>query len=223
MNGLVPKVSQIDVPDWSLKVAHAIMEMVKAKDPETYHHCIRVSHGARLLAAAAGLSETEQKSVEFAGLFHDIGKVGIPDAVLLKPSKLTDDEYKLMMSHPVLSAQILKPLEEIDFFRRLLPGVLHHHERFDGQGYPNGVSGEGIPLASRMILIADTFDAMTAERPYRKGLPAEVAYAELKVYSSRQFDPRLVAIFLEVHPRRSEFAERRMFQEMNTTVLKRVA
>jgi putative nucleotidyltransferase with HDIG domain len=195
------------------------MEMVRVKDEATYQHCIRVSRNARLLAEAAGLNESEQKIVEFAGLFHDIGKIGVPDDILNKPAQLTDAEYAVMKSHPMLSVQILKPLTTVEFFQKIIPGVRHHHERFDGRGYPNGVSGELIPLASRLILVVDTFDAMTADRAYRKGLPWEVAYQELKDFAGKQFDPRLVEIFLKAHPR-WQVQGNKIFEEMTQTVLK---
>lgn len=211
-----------DIPDWSLEVSRTIMEAVRQKDAETYFHCIRVSRGTRLLAKAAGLNEVEQKQAEFAGLFHDIGKIGIPDEILLKPAKLTDEEYKLMKSHPELSVQILQPLGGIEFFARLLPGILHHHEWFDGRGYPAQIVGENIPFESRLVLIADTYDAMTADRAYRKGRPAEVAYKELADYAGRQFDPQLVKIFLDSHPKIGA-PDIQIFEEMNNTVLKRAA
>jgi HD-GYP domain-containing protein (c-di-GMP phosphodiesterase class II) len=195
------------------------MEMVRVKDPETYFHCVRVSRGARLLARAAGLDELSQRTVEFAALFHDIGKVGVPDGILQKPAKLTDEEFKAMMAHPELSAQILAPLTNVEFYCRLIPGVRHHHERFDGRGYPDGVQGEEIPLEARIILVADTFDAMTADRPYRKGLSAERAYQEIREFAGRQFDPRLAQIFLESHPKLRN-ADYGVFEEMNHTVLK---
>ena len=209
-----------DIPAWALSASQAIMEMVKVKDLATYEHCVRVSRSSRLLAQAAGLSETEQKIVEFAGLFHDIGKVGIPDSILLKPAKLTSEEFVLMKTHPEKSVQIIQPLaNSVEFFSHLVPGVLHHHERYDGNGYPNKVSGESIPLTSRVILIADTFDAMTATRAYRNGLPKEVAYKELSDFAGRQFDPRLVEIFLKAQPKWG-LREMRVFEEMNQTILK---
>jgi HD-GYP domain-containing protein (c-di-GMP phosphodiesterase class II) len=212
--------SRNDIPAWALTATQSIMEMVKVKDEATYDHCIRVSRSSRLLAKAAGLSEMDQKIVEFSGLFHDVGKVGIPDGILLKPAKLTEEEFKIMQTHPHKSVQIIQPLaDEVDFFRRIVPGVLHHHERFDGRGYPEGVMGEEIPLAARLILIADTFDAMTATRAYRAGLPKEVAYKELKDFAGRQFDPRLVAIFLRAQPTWS-VRDMVVFEEMNHTVLK---
>lgn len=198
------------------------METVRVKDPATYEHCIRVSRGARLLARAAGLDELDQKTVEFAGLFHDIGKIGIPDDILMKPSKLTEDEYKIMQSHPEKSVQILTPLAGVEFYKNLLPGVMHHHERYDGRGYPHHLKGDAIPIAARMILVADTYDAMTADRVYRKGLAPEVAYKELEDFAGSQFDPHLVKIFLEAHPRWRE-GDYKIFSEMNNEVLKRAA
>lgn len=211
------------MPLWALDVSKAIMESVKMKDEATYSHCVRVSRNSRLLANAAGLSERDQKIVEFAGLFHDVGKIGVPDAILNKPAKLTDEEYEIMKTHPEKSVQIISPLSNsLEFFRELVPGVLFHHERFDGHGYPDGVYGEEIPLAARIILVADTYDAMTATRAYRKGLPSEVAYKELKDFAGRQFDPRLVQIFLEAHPRWGP-QDMKVFEEMNRTVLRTVA
>ena len=209
----------MEIPAWALDVVRAIMETVKVKDELTYSHCIRVSRGARLLAKAAGLSENDQRIVEFAGLFHDIGKIGVPDAILNKPDRLTPEEYEIMKQHPEMSAQILKPLLGIEFFRELIPGVLHHHERFEGGGYPQSVMGEKIPLEARIILVADTYDAMTENRTYRKGLPTERVYQELKTHSGRQFDPRLVAIFLAAHPTWGP-QDYRIFEETNQTVLK---
>lgn len=207
-----------DLPDWSVEVAQSIMSTVKSKDVETFDHCVRVSRMSRLLSDAAGLNSFDCRVVEYAGLFHDIGKVGVPDSILMKPAKLTDAEYEVMKSHPVLSVEILKPISHIDFFARTVPGVRHHHERFDGRGYPDGLMGEKIPLASRIILVVDTFDAMTWSRPYRKGLPWEVAYKELVEFSGRQFDPKLVEIFLKVHPNWTS-RNQDVFSEVNNTVL----
>lgn len=211
--------SWADVPDGSLEIARAIMEAVRAKDPETHDHCVRVSRGSRLLARAAGLSLSEQTMIEFVGLFHDIGKIGVPDHILFKPGKLTPEEMEIMKEHPRMSAQILEPLAHMEFFRRLIPGVLHHHERYDGAGYPIGIKGDEIPLPARIVLIADTFDAMTADRAYRKGLPAEVAFKELRDHAGTQFDPHLVKIYLEAKPKWNE-REDAVFREMNELVLK---
>ena len=129
-------------------------------------------------------------------MFHDLGKVGIADCVLLKPDKLTDEERLQMQEHPVKSGKILSLIDE---FKASVPGVRHHHERVDGKGYPDGLSGENIPWAARMILVADTFDAMTSTRPYRKAMPVDIAYAELERYSGTQFDSEIVKIFLREH------------------------
>lgn len=198
------------------------MQAVNVKDPETFFHCVRVSRNARLLSEAAGLNEYEAKIVEFAGLFHDAGKVAVPDSILLKPAKLTPEEFRIMQSHPVKSAQLLEPLRQIDFFKALIPGVLHHHERVDGRGYPYGLEGDKIPLEARIILIVDTFDAMTATRAYRKGLAPEVAFQELQDFSGRQFDPHLVKIFLKAKSLWTE-REESIEQEMQETVFKNAA
>ncbi len=211
--------SWTDVPEGALEIARTIMAAVRARDRETHDHCVRVSRGARHLAKAAGLSDFEQMVVEFVGLFHDIGKIGVPDHILLKPGKLTPEEMEIMKEHPRLSARILEPLAHIEFFGRLIPGVLHHHERYDGAGYPEGVKGDAIPLPARIVLIADTFDAMTADRAYRKGLPAEVAYKELRDFAGSQFDPHLVKIYLEAKPKWNERDEA-VFRDMNELVLK---
>ena len=188
-----------DIPDWAYSVAQALLQALRERDPYTYGHCRRVATYARLLARDSGLNEYEQRVIEFSSMFHDLGKLGIPDSILLKPGRLTEEEEAVMRTHPLKSVEIVSPLASIPFFRATLPGIRHHHERMDGKGYPNGVSGENIPLTARIILIADTFDAMTTTRPYRKGLDIEIAYKELKQFSGRQFDPRLVQTFLKAH------------------------
>ena len=215
------KTSSSDIPDWALAVSRTIMEAVKVKDKETYEHCVRVSRATRLLAKAAGFNELDQKVAEFAGLFHDIGKIGVPEHVLNKPAKLTDEEYTIMKAHPEMSVQILQPLSGVDFFARLMPGVLHHHEWFDGRGYPHKIMADDIPIEARLVLIADTYDAMTADRIYRKGRAPEVAYKELQEYAGRQFDPELVKVFLDSHQKMA--SDMHIFDEMNQTVLKRAA
>jgi HD-GYP domain-containing protein (c-di-GMP phosphodiesterase class II) len=191
----------VDVPDWAHQLAKTLLAALRERDPYTYGHCRRVARHAKLLAKATGLSEREQVIVEFSSMFHDLGKMGIPDSILLKPGRLTPEEEAIMRAHPVKSVEILAPLSGLSFFQAMLPGILHHHERIDGAGYPDGISGDAIPLLSRIILIADTFDAMTTTRPYRKGLPHEVAYKELKLFAGRQFDAALVNVFLQAHPK----------------------
>lgn len=189
------------VPDWAQLVAKALLQGLRERDPYTYGHCRRVARNARMLAHAAGLSEYEQQVVEYASMFHDLGKLGIPDSILLKPGRLSEEEEDVIRQHPVKSAEIVSPLIAVKFFSDMVPGIRAHHERIDGAGYPDGLGGERIPLAARIILISDTFDAMTTTRPYRKGLTHEIAYKELKQFAGRQFDPQLVKTFLQAHPK----------------------
>ena len=187
------------VPDWAYQVADALLRALRERDPYTYGHCRRVARNARFLAEAAGLNEIEQRIVEYASMFHDLGKLGIPDSILLKPGRLTAEEEALMRAHPAKSVQIISPLLTVPFFKSMVPGIEHHHERIDGLGYPFGKKQDEIPLTARIILIVDTFDAMTTTRPYRKGLPHEIAYKELTRFSGRQFDTQLVKVFLQAH------------------------
>ncbi len=196
-----PILASLDqLPDWAQLVTNSLLESLRLRDPYTYGHCRRVGRYSRLLARAAGLNEWEQRKVEHAALFHDLGKIGIPDRVLLKPGRLTEDEITIIKEHPIKSVEIIQPLTKLPFFEAMVPGILHHHERIDGCGYPYGLSGEDIPLIARIILIADTYDAMTTTRPYRKGMTESLAYKELKKFSGRQFDAHLVKVFLDAHP-----------------------
>lgn len=172
----------------------ALLKALECKDDYTFGHSMRVAFYSLQLGKEYGLSDEELYDLELAALFHDIGKIGVPDSVLLKPARLDEEEFLKMKKHPELSAEILKgfaPFEEAAKFAK------HHHERYDGRGYPDGMAGEDIPLYSRIILIADTFDAMTSTRPYRKGLPYEVAFEELREFAGSQFDPNLVEYFIK--------------------------
>ncbi|MCP4912479.1 MAG: HD-GYP domain-containing protein [Oligoflexia bacterium] len=176
----------------------SILHALDCKDHYTYGHSMRVTYYSLVLGKEIGLDDEELYDLEMASLFHDIGKIGVPDEVLCKPARLTEEEFIVMKSHPEKSAEILegfKPFEKAGKYAR------HHHERYDGRGYPDGMKGEEIPLFSRIILIADTFDAMTSTRPYRKGLPYEVAFEELHEFSGSQFDPYLVEKFCEAMAR----------------------
>lgn len=211
-----------DLADWAFSVAQSLLQALKERDPYTYGHCRRVARNARLLAQAAGLNEREQQIVEYSSMFHDLGKMGIPDSILLKPGRLTDNEEAIMRLHPVKSAEIVQPLSRIPFFRSTLPGIRAHHERIDGRGYPDGLQGENIPLTARIILIADTFDAMTTTRPYRKGMAPEIAYKELITFSGRQFDKHLVQVFIKAHPGWGE-VEKEISAEFVANTFKRAA
>lgn len=197
---LLIQMSSNDSQDWISSVARALLQALRERDPYTYGHCRRVGRYARSLAQAAGLNEFEQRVVEFSAMFHDIGKVGIPDSILLKEGRLTAEEEEIMKEHPVKSMQIIQPLAHIPFFQATLPAIRGHHERVDGAGYPDGIAGDDIPFIARLILICDTFDAMITTRAYRKGMPIEAAYKELRLFAGRQFDKDLVKIFLQAHP-----------------------
>jgi len=201
-----------DIPDWALETARQILAEVKKVDEQTFLHCCRVGRGSRRLAKALGMNEFEQSVLEFSGLFHDIGKVNIPSDILIKPAKLTKDEMEIMKSHPIKSAEMIAHLDHVPFIRFLMPGIRCHHEKVDGTGYPYGLTGEKIPLPARLIAVVDTFDAMTNHRPYRKPLAVDKAIQELLDYSSRQFDPHMVRVFLDLLPHK-EAEEKRAAKE----------
>lgn len=188
-----------DIPSWAYAATKALLESLKAVDPDTYHHCLRVGASARLLARDAGLDEYQQIAAEFAGILHDIGKMTLKQEILNKPARLTDEEMEHVKSHSIASERLVAPLAHHDFFQYVVPVIRSHHERVDGQGYPDKLGGETIPLLSRVILVVDTVDAMTQNRVYRKGLPMDVVLAELKKYSGTQFDAQLVNVFFDSH------------------------
>lgn len=189
-----------NIPDWAYEVSRSLMASLSVVDPVTHQHCLRVGEMARKLARDAGLNEYEQKVSEFAGLFHDIGKIGISQDIIAKPGKLEPKELDIMRNHPILSEEIIRPLAKTcEFFEQMIPAVRGHHERVDGEGYPDKLLGDRVPLLARVILVVDTYDAMSQTRAYRKGLPDEVIYAELKRCAGTQFDAQLVRIFLQAH------------------------
>lgn len=181
-------------------IIQALLQALRERDAYTYSHSIRVSRLARFLAQSAGLSSDHQQIIEISALLHDLGKIGIPDQILLKPAKLTPEEQDFMRLHPKKGIEILKPLSDFTLFQAIIPGILCHHERVDGLGYPFGLKEEEIPIDARIILIADTFDAVTTTRPYRQALSTEIAFQELQKYSGVQFDAELVRIFIEALP-----------------------
>ena len=178
---------------WS--TIRSLAEAIDAKDSYTRGHSDRVAEYAEALARRLELKDEMLNAVRCAGYLHDTGKIGIPDAILLKPGRLTDDEYRQIMNHPVLSHKIIEP---VDFPYDVKPLVRHHHERIDGSGYPDGLIGEQIPLGARIIGIADAYEAMTSDRPYRKALSQSAALAELERCAGTQFDTELVSAFIEV-------------------------
>ncbi len=184
-----------DVHGLMMGLLHSLTSAVDAKDAYTCGHSERVALLSRHLAAASKLSDHEVERVYMAGLLHDVGKIGVPESVLQKAGKLTTEEFDLMKKHPQIGARILRDIKQIE---DIIPGVLHHHERYDGRGYPAGLAGEQIPLMGRIICLADCFDAMTSNRTYRKALPLEVAMVEIRRAAGTQFDPVLAEEFLKI-------------------------
>ena len=168
---------------------------VEAKDTYTRGHSDRVSAYSVLLGEKLGLSEKELNDLKIGGLFHDIGKIGVPDSILLKDSKLTDDEYSEIKNHPAIGAHILS---NATIFRDIIPIVKHHHERFDGFGYPGKLKGEEIPYLARIAAVADAFDAMTSKRTYRNSLPLDIVKTEIEKCKGTQFDPECADAFLDI-------------------------
>lgn len=168
---------------------------VEAKDAYTRGHSDRVSAYSVLIGEALGLSEEDIKTLRIGGLFHDIGKIGIPDSILLKTDKLDDEEYSEIKNHPAIGAHILS---NATIFKDIIPIVKHHHERFDGHGYPGKLKGEEIPYLARIATVADSFDAMTSKRSYRDSLPIDVVKEEIKKNSGTQFDPEIAEVFLKI-------------------------
>lgn len=173
----------------------SLAQIIDHRDATTFHHSERVAVNAARLARAIGLSESEVALIEQAAGVHDVGKIGVPDAVLLKPGPLTADEKVTMRRHTVLGAQVLTG------FRQFRPGaeiVRHHHEQWDGRGYPDGLAGTSIPLGARVVAVVDAFDAMTSDRPYRKALERDEALARIAAGAGTQWDPEIVAAFLRL-------------------------
>ena len=168
---------------------------VEAKDTYTRGHSDRVSEFSVLLGKKVGLSEQDLRTLQIGGLFHDIGKIGVPDTILQKESKLTDDEYSEIKNHPSIGAHILSTAT---LFKDIIPIVKHHHERYDGHGYPGQLKGEDIPYLARITAIADSFDAMTSKRTYRDALPLETVIEEFKRCRGTQFDPKLDDAFIDI-------------------------
>ena len=167
----------------------ALSQAIDAKDGFTRGHADRVSRIAGAIAREMSLSEKTIEQVELAGMLHDIGKIGVEDQILMKPARLDPHEQELMRRHPIYGASILAPSESL---RPLAPLVLHHHENYDGSGYPEGRKGEDIPLGSRIIIVADAYEAMTSDRIYRKAIGHERAMDQLNRYKGIQFDPKVV-------------------------------
>lgn len=181
----------------------ALSQAIDAKDGFTRGHADRVSRIAGAIAREMGLTEREIEQIELAGLLHDIGKIGVEDRILMKPARLDPDETELMRRRPVYGAAILEPSVSL---RPLVPLVLAHHENYDGTGYPQGLKGEGIPVGSRVIIVADAYEAMTSDRIYRKAIGHDRAMEQLEKYKGVQFDPKVVRALNQVIDKRGAAA-----------------
>lgn len=184
-----------DLKELFYKTIKSIASALDAKDPYTHGHSMRVTLYSIILAKEFNMNEIELERIETAGLLHDIGKIAIPQSILCKPDKLTDDEFVIMKSHPANSEKLIASIKKL---HEVSPGVKHHHERWDGRGYPDRLMGEDIPFAARIIAIADTYDAMTSTRSYRKALDHDIAIAEIEKCAGSQFDPVLAKKFVEI-------------------------
>lgn len=191
----IENIKDIELEKERLASIEILRRTVDAKDTYTRGHSDRVSEYSVLIGKKLKLSEDKLKLLKIGGLFHDIGKIGIPDSILLKTSKLTDDEYNEIKKHPSIGAHIL---ENSSIFKDIIPIVLYHHEKFDGCGYPSKLKGEDIPFLARIVAVADTFDAMTSKRSYRDALALDIVKQEFIKFSGTQFDPVVAKVFLEI-------------------------
>jgi HD-GYP domain-containing protein (c-di-GMP phosphodiesterase class II) len=180
-----------------LGLIKALVNSIEAKDPYTCGHSDRVARMARRLGVELQQPSDECEHIYMAGLLHDIGKIGIADSVLLKPSGLTEEEFAIIKEHPRKGAAIVEHLPQLSY---ALPGILHHHESFDGRGYPAQLQGEDIPWPARILAVVDAYDAMTSNRPYRAGMPAQRAEQILRDGAGKQWDAKVVDAFLRATP-----------------------
>jgi putative two-component system response regulator len=177
------------------QIVRSLTEAIDAKDKYTNGHSGRVAEYAEMIAKRCGYTDEHLNSLYIMGLVHDVGKIGIPDAVINKPGKLTEEEYEMIKTHSVLGAKILGTIQGMP---SLHTGARWHHERYDGTGYPDGLAGEKIPEEARIIAVADAYDAMTSRRSYRDALPREKVREEIEKGSGTQFDPRFASVMLEL-------------------------
>lgn len=182
-----------------LQIIQRLGRAAEYRDNETGMHVIRMSHFSRLLALRAGMSESDAETLMLAAPMHDVGKIGIPDHILLKPGKLTPDEWAIMKTHAQIGAEIIGD-DSSDIMRLAALVALTHHEKWDGSGYPHGLVGEAIPLEARIVAIADVFDALTSARPYKAAWSIDAALEYIRSNARTHFDPTLVALFLDIVP-----------------------
>lgn len=178
-----------------LEVMNTLIKAIEAKDPYTAGHVWRVSQYAKMIAEKLGWDKQKVASIEAGAMMHDLGKIGVGDAILQKDGKLSDKEFQEIRKHPAIGVHLI---ESSAFLSQYINSVLSHHERYDGRGYPEGLAGKEIPIEGRIIAVADTFDALTSHRPYRKALDTVEAIRIIKEQSGTQFDPKIVEIFISL-------------------------
>ena len=179
-------------------VLFSLARSIEAKDPYTHGHCERLAEYSINLGKRLGLPEEQLVALRRAGVVHDIGKVAVPDAILLKPGRLTEDEWKIIREHPAVGERICQPLKS---FRLVLPIIRHHHEKFDGSGYPDGLRGDAIPITAKVMQMVDVFDALTTERPYKKAFSTTEALQTMQEEVAKGWwDPRVFAEFADLIP-----------------------
>lgn len=191
--------SALCLPHMVHQMAESLGWAIDAKDPCTWSHSEDVAHVSRHLALAMGLSRDMAEVIHVAGHLHDMGKIGVPDMILSKPSALTAEEWAMIRTHPVVGARIVSPIARMNE-TGVTGMILSHHERYDGRGYPDGLCGEAIPLGARIIAVADSLSAMLQRRPYRQGLPFHKAHDEIVRCRETQFDPQVVDAFTMISP-----------------------
>ena len=183
-----------EIEELFFQTASSLADAIEKRDPYTGGHTKRVTEYSLAIATKLGLDPTEMRWLKLAAVLHDIGKIGVEDRILRKPDKLDDEEYDQMKQHTMMGAEIIAHIKQL---HGIIPGLKYHHEKIDGRGYPEGLAEENIPLIAKIVAVADTFDAMTSDRPYRKALSREEAFEELKRCSGTQFDKDLVGAFIK--------------------------
>lgn len=185
-----------NLEQFTVNMVRSLVYAIEAKDPYTSGHSERVYHFSMLMAQRLGIENDAFEALKWAAILHDVGKIGISEQILLKPGKLTDEEFGRIKEHPEKGGRILQPVAQL---ANSLGGIVHHHERYDGKGYPYGLKGEEIPLAARIIAVADTFDAITSSRTYRQARTRREAMQIIKSVAGTQLDPKIVKIFEQVY------------------------
>jgi putative two-component system response regulator len=187
-------------------VLFSLARSIESKDPYTHGHCERLAEYSSHLGIQLGLPDDHITALRRAGVVHDVGKVAVPDAILLKPDRLTEEEWKIMREHPAVGERICAPLKS---FRLVTPVIRHHHEKFDGSGYPDGLRGEAIPICARVLQVVDVYDALTTERPYKKAFSSNEALQTMKEEVAKGWwDPNIFEEFARLNWSRAEILSR---------------